>query len=130
MKKILIVEDDKMLSTIFEMYLAELGYELVDVVNSGKAAETACSENKIDVILMDIHINGKIDGIETTKLIKEKFDIPVIFISSDVDEQTIKRAITNNTYGFLVKPVYKNNLRSTIEFAYEKHKFEKQLEQL
>ncbi len=126
MKKILIVEDDKMLSTIFEMYLAELGYELVDVVNSGKEAVKSCQEKKVDIILMDIHINGEIDGIETTKIIKDKFDIPVIFISSDVDEETIKRAITNNTYGYLVKPVYKNNLKSTIEFAYEKHKFEKQ----
>jgi len=125
MKKILIVEDDKMLSTIFEMYLAELGYELVDVVNSGKAAVDSCKKNEIDVILMDIHINGELDGIETTIIIKEKFDIPVIFISSDMDEQTVRRAITNNTYGYLVKPVYKNNLRSTIEFAYEKHKFEK-----
>lgn len=122
MKKILIVEDDKMLSAIFEMYLSDLGYELVGVARNGEKAIEICRENHVDAILMDIHINGDIDGIATTQTIEDEFDIPVIFISSDLQPDTIKRAISKNSYGYLVKPVYKNNLKTTIEFACEKHK--------
>ncbi len=124
MKKILIVEDDKMLSTIFEMFVSDLGFELVGIAKSGKLAVEICKQKKVDVILMDVHINGEMDGIETSIIIGEKFNIPVIFISSDLSTDTIKRAIVKNTYGYLVKPIYKNNLKTTIEFAYEKHQFE------
>ncbi|NPA67437.1 MAG: response regulator [Chlorobi bacterium] len=121
-RKILIVEDDSMLCTVFEMFLEELGYEHCGTVASGEDA-MAHLENRIpDLVLMDIHLNGEIDGIETAKRILEKYNIPVIYISGDSDVSTVRRAVLPNTYGFMTKPIYKNSLELNIEFAVDKHK--------
>ncbi len=124
-KKILIVEDDKMLCTIFEMFIKELGHDLLGISQQGKEAIGICNVERPDIILMDIHLDGDMDGIETAKKVQESFDIPIIFISSDIEEQTVQNAIHTNTYGFLVKPVYKTTLGIAIEFAYSKHRFDR-----
>lgn len=123
-KKILIVEDDKMLCTIFEMFIKELGYELIGISHSGTEAIEICSKNRPDVILMDIHLEGEINGIDTTKEINKRFNIPVVYVTSDIERETIKKAIHQNTYGFIMKPVYQSNLRVAIEFAHAKHSFD------
>ena len=66
-KKILIVEDDKMLCAIFEMFIMQLNYELIGISHTGKEAIEICKVNKPDVILMDIHLEGDLNGIETSK---------------------------------------------------------------
>jgi len=126
-KKILIVEDDRMLCTIFNMFINELGYELLDFAASGKDALYLIEKEKPDVVLMDIHLEGDMDGIETSKKIKKNFDIPIIYISSDVEDETITNSILSNTYGFLVKPIYKEALGVTIEFAYKKHQIDNKM---
>jgi len=120
--KILIVEDDSMLCTVFEMFLDELGYSHCGTVASGEDALSHCASHKPDLILMDIHLTGEIDGVETAKEIFEKHNIPIIYISGDSDVSTVKRAVLKNTYGFMTKPVYKNSLELNIEFAILKHK--------
>ncbi len=124
-KKILIVEDDKMLCTIFEMFIKQLDHDLVGISQTGEEALQICEINRPDVILMDIHLTGEMDGIVTAKIISERFDIPVIFVTSDIEEETIHSATYNNTYGFLMKPIYKSSLGVSIEFAYSKHKFDR-----
>jgi len=124
-KKILIVEDDKMLCTIFEMFIKELDYELIGISQTGKEAIKLIGINKPDVILMDIYLEGDIDGIETAKQINKNHDIPVIYVTSDVKEEKINEAIQKNTFGFIMKPVYKSTLKVAIEFAYAKHAFNK-----
>lgn len=119
--KILIVEDDSMLCTVFEMFLDELGYTHSGTVASGEVALAHLEKNKADLILMDIHLEGEIDGVDTAKIIYEKYNIPIIYISGDSDVSTVKRAVLNNTYGFMTKPVYKNSLELNIEFAVIKH---------
>ena len=119
--KILIVEDDGMLCTVFEMFLEELGYSHCGTVSSGEDALTHLEENKPDLILMDIYLEGKIDGVETANIIHEKYNIPIIYVSGDSDVSTVKRAVLKNTYGFMTKPVYKNSLELNIEFAIYKH---------
>ncbi len=110
-----------MLCTVFEMFLDELGYHQCGTVASGEDALKHCESNKPDLILMDIHLEGDIDGVETAKNIFEKYNIPVIYISGDSDVSTVKRAVLPNTYGFMTKPVYKNSLELNIEFALIKH---------
>lgn len=123
-RNILIVEDDKMLCTIFDMFVKELGHNITNIVSKGENAILACRANKPDVILMDIHLAGKKDGIETAKLIKNEFNIPIIFITSEIYENAIKNAIYDNTYGFMIKPIYKKNLGVAIDFAYLKHQYD------
>jgi DNA-binding NtrC family response regulator len=124
-KKILIVEDDKMLCTIFEMFLKEIGHEITSISRTGTDAIESCSENPADVVLMDIHLAGEIDGIEAARQIGEKYDIPVVYITGDTDRLTIEKSVLENTYGYMLKPLYKKNLEITLEFAYLKHQFTK-----
>lgn len=126
-KKILIAEDDKLLSTIFKMFLKELDYELVGIVVTGIEAIEKCKELKPDVILMDIHLQGDINGIETAKIIQESLNLPVIFISHDTRVETIKSAISTKSYGFLAKPIDISSLGVSIEIAYHKHKNSRQV---
>jgi len=122
-KKILIVEDDKMLCTIFQMFIQELNYEIVATVRTGEDAIAACDTyNDIDVILMDIHLDGDIDGVQTALEISKKHKTPIIFITGDSSPETIESATLENVYGFMTKPVYKRNLGVAIEYAFAKSK--------
>ncbi len=125
-KRILIVEDDKMICSIFSMFIKELGHQMVGISPNGQDAIIKATESKPDIILMDIHLQGEINGIETARIINDALNIPVIYISSDIEESTLKEAILSNTYGFLVKPIYKTTLGITIEFAYFKHIYDQQ----
>ncbi|MBQ3690719.1 MAG: response regulator [Bacteroidales bacterium] len=127
-KRILMVEDDKMLCTIFEMFIQELDYELVGMVRTGQDALNAVDTYQdIDVVLMDIHLDGDIDGVETAKIMAEKHDIPVVFITGDDRPETIMMATLPNVYGFITKPLYKRNLGIAVEFAHAKFSKEKKL---
>ena len=123
-KKILIVEDDKMLCTIFEMFIKRIGYELSGISQTADEAIKLCQIDKPDVVLMDIHLEGGINGIDAAKKIHNLFRIPVVYITSDIEESTIKDAIYKNTYGFLMKPIYQSSLRVAIEFAHAKHNYD------
>lgn len=120
--KILIVEDDSMLCTVFEMFLEELGYEHCGTVPSGEDALTHMENKTPDLILMDIHLKGDLNGIDTAKQVLEKYNIPIIYISGDSDVKTVTESVLPNTYGYMTKPVYKNSLQLNIEFALHKHK--------
>lgn len=126
--KILVVEDDKMLSFTFEMFIEQFEYEFIGAFASGKEAINKCNEEKPDVVIMDIHISGEMNGIETAKVIEQEFDVPIIYLSSDIEHETFLQTIQKNTYGFLVKPITKKaSLRTTIEFAYYKHRYDRNL---
>jgi len=125
-KKVLIVEDDKMLCTIFEMFIKQLGYELIGISHTGEDALNLCQISKPDVVLMDIHLKNDLSGITVSKILGDLYNIPVIFITSDIEESTIKSAIYKNTYGFLMKPIYQSTLRVAIEFAHSKFQFDLQ----
>lgn len=120
--RILVVEDDLFITTIFSMFIKSLGHQLVAHSKSGKEALEACRMFNPDVILMDIHIEGELDGIMTCQLIHEEFDIPVIYVSSETDNHVIENAVTTNSYGYLVKPITKQELGITLDLAYYKHK--------
>lgn len=116
-EKILLVEDDKMLSTIFSMFVKELGYEMLSTVNSGSLALKKCRGQKPDLIVMDIHIQGAIDGIETARRVLSEFELPVLFLSSDTDEETLSKAQRVESFGFIVKPVFRSTLCVAIKNA-------------
>ncbi|HBF87114.1 MAG TPA: hypothetical protein DDX39_00620 [Bacteroidales bacterium] len=126
-KRILIVEDDKMLSTIYKMFLNDLGHELIGIYSNANEAIHKCENELPDVILMDILLPGETDGITAANIIQEKYDVPIIFVSSITDEKTIQRAVCTKSYGFLVKPIDKTELGILIELAYSKHKFDKEI---
>ncbi len=126
MRKVLVVEDDKFISAIFTMFLRELGHELIGRCTAGKDAVDLSHRLRPDVVLMDIHLEGEMDGIQTAEQLRRELDIPVIYVSSDTSSQVIKRAIVSNSYGFLVKPVNKKELGIAIDLAFYKHKVDQE----
>lgn len=126
---IMIVEDEAIVAKDIETSLAGLGYSICAVVSSGEEALIAAQKTKPDLILMDIMLKGKTDGIETAKQITSHLDIPVIFLTAFSDEGTISRAKEANAFGYLLKPFEERELRTTIEMALYKNAMERKLKQ-
>lgn len=122
MKKaeILIVEDDILTANIIRKYLTANGYDVTAIAPN--ATRTFCELEKVkpDLILMDIVLRNSIDGIEIAKLVKEKYDIPIIYLTSDSSESTIDRAKITEPFGYLVKPVDSKILITNVELTIQK----------
>jgi CheY-like chemotaxis protein len=110
-KKVLIVEDDQLLAYIIESYAVNCGCEIIGNVDNGNEAILLAQKELPDYILMDIRIEGDIDGIDTAIRINEINDIKIIYISGNSDEQTYKRAVKTNMLAFLTKPVVEKELK-------------------
>jgi PAS domain S-box-containing protein len=121
-KKILIVEDEGVVALSIKAALSKMGYKVVGIAVTGNEAIAIAMEHKPDVILMDIHIKGDIDGIQTTEKLNQITDIPVIFLTAYADDETVKRAIKTRSHSYLVKPYNPRELYSNIEFAIYKHR--------
>ena len=117
---VLLVEDDNIIAKIEEWRLKNLGYTICGRATTGAEAMELVIRNKPDIVLMDINIQGEIDGIETAKMIKKGFNIPVIYVTSHSDGATLDRAKETNPDGFIVKPFEDNDLRVAIELALRK----------
>ena len=127
-KKVIIIEDDKMLSTVFRMFLAQMGHELAGFYTSAKDALEVIEETKPDIVLMDIILKDDFNGIVAANLIKEKYNIPVVFISSSTDSNIVNEAVNTEAFGYLVKPIDKFSMQIAIEMALNKFNYEQSLE--
>lgn len=117
---IVLVEDDNMLQTVFNMFIDDIGYNLLETFTSPKKVIEFCKTKKPDIILMDITFPGEISGIEASKILNSQHNIPIIYISSNTDEEIINEALKTNPYGYLVKPIDKLKLKITIDIALSK----------
>jgi len=106
LKKILIVEDERILAVSLKMDLNDAGYTNITLVASGEEAIMAVKEQPVDVILMDINILGEKTGIDTADLISGFSPVPVIYLTGETDAETKNKALaTSNCKGYLTKPV-------------------------
>jgi two-component system, response regulator PdtaR len=119
-EKILLVEDDDVIAKVAEWRLKNLGYTFVGRATSGAEAMQLVVNAKPDLVLMDINIRGDIDGIETAKMIKKGFNIPVVYVTSHSDGPTLERAKATRPDGFIVKPFDDEDLRVAIQLALNK----------
>ncbi len=124
---ILIVEDSLVDLHLVQKFLYKLGYRSVTAVSSGEEALEKIETVKPDLVLMDIYLEGKLDGIETHAELVEKYDVPIIFTTGYADEDIIGRVKDITPYGYLIKPYNKNNLHVSIEIALKRYEFDKQL---
>lgn len=113
--KILIVEDEALFADQMEMLIDKLGYDHLGTIDNSEAALNSIQQNRPDLILMDIHINGNHDGIELAEMIHKDHAIPIIFITSLKDDLTFSRASRSNPIQFLLKPFDQLQLQRTIE---------------
>jgi len=126
---ILIVEDEKIVALHIKNRLEFMNYIVVGTVPTGEEALTHAEKCRPDVILMDIMLKGRMDGIEAAGIIKKEFGIPVVFLSASSDDKSIQRAKIVEPYGYLLKPFEERDLKSIIEIALYKNKIEKKLKE-
>ncbi len=127
MYNILLVEDDRITSKLIQKYITDLGYSVAAAVASGEDAVLYIKSHAPDLVLMDINIEGKLDGIESAKSINQLYSIPFVYITSSADESTIERARDSNAYGYIIKPFDKKDLRASIEMAIVRHAMESRI---
>lgn len=125
--KILIVEDEMIVAKDMQETLKSRGYAVTAIVNSGRDAIKEVKKEKPDLILMDIILKGKMDGIDTAMRIHDDFDIPVIFITAFANNSMLQRAKTVRPYAYITKPFESSELYINIEIALYKHKIQEEL---
>ncbi len=114
-KSILIVEDEVITAMEIEKCLKNLGHNVRGIVNSGEKAIKRISENGINLILMDINLKGKIDGIEATERIHSTSNVPIIFLTAFASKEKEIQSRFSFPFGFLTKPFSENELQSAID---------------
>lgn len=127
--RILIVEDEAIVAEDFQHTLTDLGYEVVGRCATADDAIKKAGELHPDLILMDIVLKGKKDGLYAAREINTKMDIPVIFVTVYSDRKLIENAKNGESCGYILKPFQEKQLLPSIEIALYKHKMEKQLEE-
>lgn len=124
--KILIVEDEAIVAKDISVCLKRTGYDVLNTFSNAEDAIDFLAKNKPDLILMDIMLAGEMTGIDASEVIKEKFNIPVVFLTAYADEKTISKAKITDPYGYVIKPFKEIDLRTSIEMAL--YKFQKEKE--
>ncbi|PKL73857.1 MAG: diguanylate cyclase [Methanobacteriales archaeon HGW-Methanobacteriales-2] len=128
MAKILLVEDEMVEAMNLKRSLQAMGYDVMAIASYGEEAIEKANTLKPDIILMDILLKGKMDGITAAQAIS-KHEIPVIYISALPDDATVNRALISAPYGYLVKPYDIRKLKISIEVALYKKQMENKLKQ-
>jgi diguanylate cyclase (GGDEF)-like protein len=124
---LMIVEDQAVIAADLETSLLRCGYRVCGMVASGAEAVEMARRERPDLVLMDIRLQGAIDGIETAEKLNRELDAPVIFLTAHTDEEMVQRAKLLAPYGFLVKPFDERELQINVEMALHKHQIERQL---
>ncbi len=112
---IMVVEDEGVVSIDIRNMLKKAGYNIVAVAFQGEEAVIKAEQSSPDLVLMDIGLKGEIDGIEAAKRIRDRFQIPVVFLTGFADEVTVAKAQEVNPSGFIIKPINEEELNRTLE---------------
>jgi DNA-binding LytR/AlgR family response regulator len=118
--KILLVEDDMIIAADVSVQLSKLGYEVIGISTRGEDALKTIAGNRPDIILMDIVLSGKMNGIEAAQLVLERHQVPVIFLTSNTDDATFQRALAAKPYAFIAKPFQKSELERSLKLTLQR----------
>jgi len=127
--RILVVEDEVIIAQDIQNMLKKLGYAVSAVASSGEEAIKRVAETLPDLVLMDIVLEGDMDGVEVAGQIRDCFDIPVVYLTAYSDDTTLQRAKITEPYGYILKPFQERELYTNIEMALYKHKMEGKLKE-
>lgn len=125
--RIMIVEDERIVAKDLQFRLQGLGYQVVAMAAEGQDAIAKAKATLPNLVLMDIRIEGDMDGIQTAEIVRSELDIPVIFLTAYADQATLGRAKVTEPFGYILKPFEERELQSTIEIALYRHKAEQKL---
>jgi len=124
-KSILIVEDDPVITSLIAFMLKDLGYLVAGSASTAQDAIDAAKKVGPDLVLMDIHLKGQIDGIEAARTLWGVYNIPVVFITADAEDLTLQRAIKTSPFGFIEKPLNKELFMFTLKMAFLRYEEER-----
>ena len=124
---ILIVEDDAVMALDLELHLLDMGYRVLGRADSGEQALALAARERPDLVLMDIGLQGDLDGVRTAERLRRQGAMPVIFLTSHTDAGTVAHAVEAAPYGYLTKPVQPGDLRACIQVALVRAHLEEQL---
>jgi CheY-like chemotaxis protein len=114
-RRILIVEDVEMIANFMELVLYRHGYLVTGIATSGEEAISAAQACPPDLVLMDIKLQGCVDGIEAAEIIRSSSDIPIVFVSAYTEPDMIKKALATGASGYIIKPFRGNDLISVLK---------------
>jgi PAS domain S-box-containing protein len=126
---ILIVEDEVIVANDLKDTLLDFGYTVAGTERTGEGALAAIQKNPPGLVLMDIHLDGKLDGVETADVIHRCYGIPVIYLTAYADSALLERAKFTEPYGYIIKPYQDRELLSVIEMAHFKHVMDQKLKE-
>ncbi len=115
--RILIVEDEHIVAMGIKRMLKSLGYTVTGVASSGEDAIGKAESTFPDIVLMDVMLKGGMDGVEAAKEIRERFDVPVVYLTAYSDNKILERVKRTEPFGYIIKPFDENDLYSNIEVA-------------
>ncbi|MCZ7402796.1 MAG: response regulator [Candidatus Methanoperedens sp.] len=127
--KILVVEDEAIVAESIKIKLKKMGYSVISTASSGNEAIRKTEEFLPDLVLMDIVLQGEMDGIEAAKQIHENFNTPVVYLTAYSDDKTLLRAKITEPFGYIIKPFKERELQVAIEIALFKQDMEKKLKE-
>jgi len=118
---VLIVEDEILIADELSERLSNLGFLVIDAVDSAEEGIEIAVNERPSLVLMDIRLRGRKDGVEAAQEIREQVDVPIVFLTAYSDRQTVERAKRTEHDGFILKPFEKDELQSTIAVAMQRH---------
>ena len=124
---ILIVEDERIVADNLAGKLAQLGYEVAGIAAGAKEAVALADRLHPNLVLMDIWLEGPMDGIEAAEVIRQQHDVPVIYLTAHSDPATLARAKVTGPFGYILKPFEQRELATQIELALYKHQADREL---
>ena len=124
--RIMVVEDEGIVALDIQSKLRTMGYEVPKIVSSAAQAVETARTIRPDLVLMDIQLEGDMDGVAAAQCITGELQIPVVYLTAYSDEATLERAKVAHPMGYLLKPFEERDLYTTIEIALHKHEVEKE----
>ena len=124
---ILVVEDEGVVAQDIQSSIARIGHQVAGWATSGEEAISLAEQHHPDLVLMDIRLDGEIDGITAAEEIHQRLDIPVVFLTAFADDETLTRAKLVGPFGYILKPFDESDLRIAIEIGTSKHEFDQKV---
>jgi diguanylate cyclase (GGDEF)-like protein len=125
--RILVVEDERIVALDLSSTLEDLGYRVVGVAATGAEAHQLANQERPDLVLMDVRLQGDVDGIQTAASLRTEWHLPIVFLTANANGETLRRALETCPGGFLAKPYDEQSLLSGIEVALRRHDIETRL---
>jgi diguanylate cyclase (GGDEF)-like protein len=123
-KRILVVEDERLTAVDLQEGLEEIGYTVVGIASRSEDAIAKTAALGPDLVLMDIHLDGDVDGIQTAAMLRDRCRLPIVYLTANTDAETLARALATGPSGYLAKPYNPRTLRTTVELAFRQHETE------